>query len=227
MTDRLIVREVAEQTLAGLRSPNERLAFWINTYNGLVDRGIGALGVRGSVWEVADFFDRVSLAAGTLLFNANEIEHGVLRGNRPDPLSGGIRFAEGDPRRRYVIEPPDPRIHFAISCGARSCPPVRVYHPDRLEAELDGATREFVNRDVAVDGDHLVMSPIFHWFRADFVEFAGGIAGFLTRHLEPGQVRQAVLEGTTSGVIWRDYDWGLQRPIQPDDRGGQAWIALA
>ena len=25
-----------------------------------------------------------------------------------------------------VIKPPDPRIHFALVCGAKSCPPIKV-----------------------------------------------------------------------------------------------------
>jgi hypothetical protein len=31
-----------------------------------------------------------------------------------------------DVRVRQVIHPPDPRIHFALVCGAKSCPPIKV-----------------------------------------------------------------------------------------------------
>ena len=37
----------------------------------------------------------------------------------------------------------DPRIHFALVCGAKSCPPIKVYTPDSLEDGLDSATMAF------------------------------------------------------------------------------------
>jgi hypothetical protein len=107
-----------------LPTRSERLAFWINTYNILVVRGIVTFGLRQSVWEVPDFFGQIAVRVDRLVFSADDIEHGVLRGNCPHPLSEAVPFAADDPRRRYAIEPADPRIHFAVSCGARSCPPV-------------------------------------------------------------------------------------------------------
>lgn len=40
-------------------------------------------------------------------------------------------------------QPMDPRIHFALNCGAASCPPIRVYTPDRLEFGLEAAASAF------------------------------------------------------------------------------------
>ena len=42
-----------------------------------------------------------------------------------------------------VVEPLDPRIHFALVCGAKSCPPIRVYTPASLEAGLEAAAQAF------------------------------------------------------------------------------------
>ena len=42
-----------------------------------------------------------------------------------------------------VVKPTDPRIHFALVCGAKSCPPIKVYTPDSLEDGLDSATMAF------------------------------------------------------------------------------------
>jgi Protein of unknown function, DUF547 len=37
----------------------------------------------------------------------------------------------------------DKRIHFALVCGAKSCPPIRVYTPDELDEGLDAAAAAF------------------------------------------------------------------------------------
>jgi len=42
-----------------------------------------------------------------------------------------------------VVQPLDPRIHFALVCGAKSCPPIRVYTADALEEGLAAAAAAF------------------------------------------------------------------------------------
>ncbi len=205
--------------LDALATREARLAFWINTYNALVVEGIVALGIRTSIWEVPDFLDRIGCRVGDLTFSANEIEHGVLRANRPSPLSTAPPFPAGDPRRAYVITPLEPRIHFAVSCGARSCPRVRTYEPERLGEPLDRATRSFVNREVTLEGGLLVASPIFKWFQADFEERPGGLGGFLAEYLEDGAARRAVLQGGGAPMVWWSYDWRLHAAATRGDSG--------
>lgn len=212
----LFFKTIPRAELDARRTREERLAFWINAYNRLVGEGITALGLRQSVWEVPDFFTRIGYEIADLSFNADEIEHGLLRGNRPSPLSRVVPFRAGDPRGTYVITPMDPRIHFALSCGARSCPPVQTYHPEQLDAQLEAATRAFVNREVRLEDGRLTASELFKWFREDFEGFPGGLAGFLARNLEDGPVRQAVVERGVARIAWRPYDWSLQLPAPPD-----------
>ena len=38
-----------------------------------------------------------------------------------------------------VVESVDPRIHFALVCGAKSCPPIKLYTPENLDEGLDAA----------------------------------------------------------------------------------------
>src|SRR6266498_62243 len=205
----VLLRDLSAPPLAGLAPGGERLAFWINAYNGLVTEGLAALGIRQTVWEVPDFFDRIRARIAELEFSANDIEHGVLRGNRPNPLSGAPPFSPDDPRLVHIIPDLDPRIHFAINCGARSCPPVQHYDGAHVHKQLDAATRGFVSREVTLDKERLVASPIFHWFAADFAQWPGGLMGFLADHLEHGPVRRAGLAGGLDRVTWREYDWQL------------------
>ncbi len=205
----VLIKEIPGVTLDTLALCAERLAFWINTYNALVADGVVALGLRHSVWELPDFFQRIGCRVGGLSFTADEIEHGVLRGNRPSPLSSAFPFPEGDPRRAWAIVPPDPRIHFALNCGARSCPPVRTYAAEGLDEQLDVATRTFVNREVTLEGPVLALPEIFKWFRADFDEYSGGLDGFLAAYLEEGVVLQALLARGLAGAVHRPWDWRL------------------
>ena len=45
----------------------------------------------------------------------------------------------------------DERIHFALVCGAKSCPPIRIYTPESLEEGLQGAAEAFCTSEVVVD----------------------------------------------------------------------------
>lgn len=205
----VLLRDLSAPPLPSLTTRGERLAFWINVYNDLVTEGLVALGIRDTVWEVPDFFDRVRARIDGLEFSANDIEHGVLRGNRPNPLSGAPPFSSGDPRLAFVLPDLDPRVHFVINCGARSCPPVRRYHGAHIQDQLDAATRGFVSHEVTLEKERLVASPIFRWFAPDFAQWPGGLMGFLADHLADGPVRRAVLAGWLDRVTWREYDWRL------------------
>ena len=56
---------------------------------------------------------------GGLVYNLDEIEHGVLRRNKGHPNAGKQEFPDDDPRAKVSLTSLDPRIHFALNCGAR------------------------------------------------------------------------------------------------------------
>ena len=111
---------------------------------------------------------------GGLIYNLDEIEHGVLRRNKGHPNAGKQEFLDDDPRAKVSLTSLDPRIHFALNCGARSCPPIRVYTEDKIEAQLDTASRSFLDQEVRVIKDPatgnwtLELSKLFLWYGADF-----------------------------------------------------------
>src|SRR5256885_7071274 len=196
VSEHFAAAEAAARALGGARlealaARGARLAFWINVYNALVLHGIVRLGVRASVRRVWNFFGRVSYRVGGHVVSLDDIEHGVLRDNRRRPWPPLRPFGAGDPRRALAVRPPDPRFHFAITCGAASCPPVRVYRGDAIDTQLDLATRNFVNHEGVLAGERLACSRIFKWYGADF-EAAGGLADFLLRHLDDGPARRAL-----------------------------------
>jgi hypothetical protein len=202
-------RRLAHVDVAGLGSRSARLAFWINVYNALVLHGIVRLGIRRTVWEAWNFFGRVSYRVGAFVLSVDEIEHGILRGNRRRRLPPVLPFRPGDPRLGLVIDPVDPRIHFAVNCGSRSCPPVAVYRADAVEAQLDLAARGFINQEVGLDArGRIECTRLLKWYGGDF-EAAGGLGPFLLRHLDDGPARAALAAGAPPCEVFRPYSWSV------------------
>ena len=202
-------RPLQRVDLRFLGARSARLAFWVNVYNALVLHGVVTLGIRRQVGEVPGFFRRVSYRVGGLVLSLDEIEHGILRGNRRRPFGLLRPFGRRDPRRALCVDPMDPRIHFALNCGARSCPPVGVYRAGAMEQQLDLAARNFANQEVVLEGPgRLACSKIFRWYRADF-DAAGGLAPLLLRYLDEGPVQAVIAAGVPPCSRWMPYHWAL------------------
>jgi len=200
-----------------LSTRKEQLAFWINLYNGLVLDAVVQWGVRRSVRDVAGFFWRAAYNLGGLRYSANDIENGVLRANSHHPAIPGAPFGRSDPRRRYSLDRVDPRVHFALVCASRSCPAVTVYSPQRVDEQLDWATRSFI-RGGGVEVDPVLgrirLSRLFQWYAHDFgaKRFAVGdkqpLLRFVAGCLDPVDAK-LVLARRRWSVVFSAYDWSL------------------
>lgn len=201
--------------LAMLASREARLAFWINVYNALMIDAVIAFNVRRSVAEGRlghlAFFRRAAYTVGGYRLSCDDIEHGILRANQGHPFIPGPQFGSADPRLSLVVRPPDARVHFALNCAGRSCPPISAYEAEHIDRQLDLAARSFVAGDVEVEPSRGVarVSRIFWWFARDF----GGRAGVLAvlRQYLPDDTRRAWLVAQREGVrlTYRPYDWRL------------------
>ena len=197
-------------SLGDLSGRQPRLAFWINVYNAMVFHGIVALGIRRTVREMRAFFGRVAYRIGGFTLTADDVEHGILRGNARHGFWRRRPFGASDSRLALAVHPVDPRIHFAITCGAQSCPPVGVYRAAALDQQLDLAARNFLNQEVAVDARGCVTcSRILEWYAEDF-EAIGGVSAVLLRYLDAGAVRDALGARPRACEVFRPYDWSLQ-----------------
>jgi hypothetical protein len=103
--------------------------------------------------------------------------------------------------KRYTITPLDPRVHFALNCGAASCPAIRAYDPDAVDEQLDLATRAYLDQTVEYDPerDTVRVPRLFLWYRGDF----GGGRGtrdFLRRY-------GAIPADTSPSLRYRSWDW--------------------
>ena len=93
----------------------------------------------------------------------------------------------------------------------RSCPPIQVYTPENIDAQLDLAARNFVNADLRVDpeGHKVHLSAIFSWFKSDFGG-REGVVEFLIKHLPEDDRKTWLVENRDRLSFQYDaYDWGL------------------
>jgi hypothetical protein len=198
----------------GFQSLEAARTFWINLYNTLVLDAVIYFRIQQSVTEgllgIFTFFRRTAYLVGGHRVSLEDMEHGILRGNRGNPYMPGVHFSSNDPRLAWSL-PLDPRIHFALNCGGRSCPPIRAYEIKKLNQQLDLATRGFVDQTVEVDPERneVFLSQIFRWYAADFGG-RKGIIQLLIDYLPKGERRQALLSAWKNiRFKYQSYDWGL------------------
>jgi hypothetical protein len=211
---RALTNELRTFDLSALAGHNERLAFWINLYNTLVVDGIVSLAIERSVLDFPGFFQKTRYEIGGRIFSLSDMEHGILRGNRHPPFYPFRPFHRWDRRRRWSIRQPDPRIHFALVCGSRSCAPIEYYDPQRINDQLDEAARSFINSTevlVFPEENRLMLSDIFRWYEVDFGG-RGGVVEFISRYLAEGASRDYLVSNNDRlSFEYLFYDWDLNR----------------
>lgn len=194
---------VDDDALAGVREDRATaLAFWTNLYNAgtqlLLER-------RPELYEsplrfVRFFHAPAVTVAGTDL-PLDRIENGLLRGGRSKYGLGYLpKLFVTSFERRYALSTCDPRIHFALNCGAASCPAIRAYEPDRIDEQLDLATRAYLDGTVTYDGAGVVRVPrVMLWFRGDFGG-GSGIRSFLREY-------DALPADADPKIRYEPWDW--------------------
>jgi len=111
----------------------------------------------------------------------------------------------------------DPRIHFAINCAAKSCPPIRTepYVGARLNEQLDDQARRFLNGPhgarIEKDGSGVTLhvTKILDWFKDDFEKWGGGRVPFVRKYLTADKQQQLDAANGKVKLAFDDYDWAL------------------
>jgi uncharacterized protein DUF547 len=169
-------------------SPDEEKALLINAYNAFTIQWVLDNYPIQSIWKTSAPFTETRQRLGGRMVSLDQIES-QLR-------------AMGDPR-----------IHAALVCAARSCPPLRreAYVAGRLDEQLDDNVRQWLaDRSLnTFDSEHAQaeVSPIFKWYGRDFDSYPGGLGAFL-RHYAPSGV-EAALGARKFQIRFKNYDWGL------------------
>jgi hypothetical protein len=169
-----------------------KMAYWINVYNAVTLKAIvdnyPLKSIRDLNTKKYDVWKDYRF--GKQKINLNDIEHKILR-----PMG-------------------DPRIHSAIVCASKGCPPLRseAYVPKRLDKQLDDNCRVWFQspvRGMKWVGDTLQISSIFLWFPKDFGDgtrrgHLAWIASFV-----PDKALRAKMTSGKIKVQNLDWDWAL------------------
>jgi hypothetical protein len=179
----------------------DRIAFWINAYNAItlktiIDnypiQGSGLSALRypsSSIRQISGAWSNRDWTVAGRKMSLDDIEHETLR----------KLFDE-------------PRIHMALVCAAKGCPPLRTapFRGDRLDEQLDDQARRYLASPAGLrvepDGREVAVSAILKWFDDDF-DSAGGVRAFLAAHA-PAAARTALSDRNTK-ITYLDYDWSL------------------
>jgi len=176
-----------------------KIAFWINIYNAFFQILRKDMDLR----QPKIYTTKQMNMAGQKI-SLDDIEHGILRrfrykyslGYLPDPFVSTLI-------KKWAVNSIDFRIHFALNCGAKSCPPIAFYTVDKLEEQLELAGVLFLNEDTRIDAQRKEahISRLFLWFLKDF----GGRKG--ARKIVSKYLNQD-LGGYK--IIYNQYSWEEQ-----------------
>lgn len=191
---------------AALSDDRARTAFWTNVYNAAVQARLRENPDRLRGPSRLRFFGRPAVTVAGHVLSPNDIEHGLLRRSRLAVGLGYLLRPRPDAfERTHRVRGPDPRVHFALNCGAASCPAVAAYEAGSLDDQLGLAARAYLDESVTYDPreDVLTVPRLFLWYRGDFGG-PGGIVAFLDAH-------DALPPGASAGSRLRHapYDWSL------------------
>jgi hypothetical protein len=185
-------------------SPNGQLAFWINAYNAVTidkvikkkpKKSVRETGFPG-LWTSKKFFTSPEHTVANRRLSPDDIEHEILR-------------------KQFK----DPRIHFALICASRGCPPLPsvAYTEANVQTRLEEETKNYLNsaRGTRIDRstNTLYVSKLFDWFADDFIQKSGSITAFMRPYLDEELL--SFLDGKPK-ISYLKYDWALnaQAPLK-------------
>lgn len=172
----------------------DQIAYWANMYNALTLKVVLENYPVSSIRKIKSGafkpgpWDRDAVTVNGKTLTLNDIEHGILRKNYPNPSM----------------------VHYMVNCASIGCPnlPDKVWEGSTLDTERAQAARDFINspRGVAIDGTDLEVSSIYNWFKEDF----GGSKANTIKHFRKfaGPELKAALDAGAA-IDGYEYNWDL------------------
>jgi hypothetical protein len=158
---------------------------------------------RNSIRQISGVWNKIKFPVMGKEITLDHIEHKILR----------QEFQE-------------PRIHVALVCAARGCPPLRQepYKAEMLKGQLDDQTRRFLSErnNFFIDKKQrlVYLSAIFKWYGKDFIGSYEPLTGFKKRNRKERAVLHFIslylqeedrefLEAGFYKIKYLNYDWAL------------------
>lgn len=179
-----------------LKTDEAKKCFWINVYNAYFQLLIVKYNGKRK-----GFFSKKEIMVAQTRFSLDDIEHGILRkyawkwsfGYFPDPFISLLT-------RNLAVEKVDYRIHFALNCGAKSCPPIAFYSFKNIDKQLNDATFSFLISETTINNQTKTIntSKLLHWYRGDFGG-AKGIKSIISKVFESDLNKYK--------IVYNPYNW--------------------
>lgn len=161
---------------------NQKLAYWINVYN---------------AYTIQLILDNYPVSSIRQLYNGKPW-------SEPFVLANNTYYTLDELEKKVIIKRfGDSRVHFALNCAAKSCPPLwnAAYTGENVEILLDRRTRDFINsRHNQIDKTKTVLSPLFQWYSEDF----GDLIDFINQY-------SPVTVTHDTKISFSQYDWSLNK----------------
>jgi len=160
---------------------NEKMAYWINTYNAFTIKKVLENYPLKSIKDLngGKVWDQKFIKLGARTYSLNEIEHEVL-----------------------ISTYKDSRIHFALNCAAKSCPPLsnKAFTPDNLLQMLDRNAKDFINDPLynIITKNKASISKVFDWYKQDFNEITDYLNKYSSAKIDK-----------SAQISYNEYDWRL------------------
>ena len=172
-------------------SADERKAFYINAYNVIaIQTLLDHPGVK--ITDIDGAFKTSKHKVGGEMLTLDEIEN-------------------------KLREAKDARIHFAIVCASKSCPPLagKAYRAEGLSEALEKQGRLFVNDPTknVIDRtkNRVALSMIFNWNRKEFERDGGTLLQYVSRYVSD-PATASWLSSFPKEPEFLPYDWAPNQP---------------
>ncbi len=190
------------QLQGSLKTDEDKKAFWINLYNAYVQ--VLLKDNPDQYKKRSKFFGSNQINIAGRRWSLDVIEHGILRRSKIKWSLGYFsKLFANKTEKRLRVDKLDYRVHFALNCGAKSCPPVAFYKPETINKQLDLATAAYLRGESEYDEktNMLQLPAILGWFRRDF----GGKKNMikLVKQLD------IVPADKNPTIKFKSYDWTL------------------
>ncbi|WP_165953202.1 DUF547 domain-containing protein [Pedobacter changchengzhani] len=185
-----------------LNTDPKRLVFWLNIYNGytqvLLKNNPDQYKTRNS------FFSNRQIPIAGQHLSLDDIEHGILRHSKIKWSEGYLnKLFPSSFEKTFRIQKLDYRIHFALNCGAKSCPAIAFYDVENINEQLALATKVYLEGECDFNSlKNVVHVPaIMGWFRNDFGGKKQMVAILKQNEIIP--------KNSYPKIHFKKYDWTL------------------
>lgn len=102
--------------------------------------------------------------------------------------------------KQLAVAKIDYRIHFALNCSAKTCPPIAFYSYKNIDSQLNVAAKSFLSGDTEIDDvkKEVRATKMMSWFIGDF----GGKRGI--RKIIGDVIQKDV---NVYSITFKPYNW--------------------